>query len=67
MRKVKNNIATGNPAVMFAQGIESLIADPLHQPAQFDHDDIDQMKRRTTKLESRGNLFNSLMRQFANL
>ena len=67
MRKVKNNISTGNPAVMFAQGLESLIADPLHQPAQFDHEAIDQMKHRANKQDARGNLFNSLFRQFANL
>lgn len=29
MRKVKNNIHTNNPAVMFAQGLESLINDQL--------------------------------------
>ena len=67
MRKVKNNINTGNPAVMFAQGIESLIADPLHQPAQYDYDAAETIRRRASKQDSRGNLFNSLMRQFANM
>ena len=67
MRKVKNNINTGNPAVMFAQGIESLIADPLHQPAQLDYHATEVIRRRANKQDSRGNLFNSLMRQFANL
>ena len=67
MRKVKNNISTGNPTLMFAQGVESLIADPLYQPAQFDHEGIDQIRRRANKQDSCGNLFNGLMRQFANL
>ena len=67
MRKVKNNIATGNPALMFAQGVESLIADPMYQPAQFDHEGIAQFRRRANKQDSRGNLFNALMRQFAKM
>ena len=66
MRKVKNNIHMGNPAVMFAQGLESLISDPLYKPSQNDHDELAEMRRDTSKRESRGNLFGALLRQFAN-
>lgn len=67
MRKVKNNISVSNPAAMFAQGIESLIGDPLHKPSQYDYDEARIIQRRANKQESRGNPFNVLMRQFANL
>jgi hypothetical protein len=66
MRKVKNNISVGNPALMFAQGVESLISDPMHHPAQGDYQESDRLKRLANKPDSRGNLFSSLMRQFAN-
>lgn len=66
MRKVKNNISVSNPALMFAQGVESLISDPMYHPAQNDHQESDRIKRLANKQDSRGNLFSSLMRQFAN-
>lgn len=66
MRKVKNNISVSNPALMFARGIESLISDPMHQPAQHDYQDSECLKRLANKQDSRGNLFSALMRQFAN-
>ena len=66
MRKVKNNISVSNPALMFAQGVESLISDPTHHPAQSDYQESDRLKRLANKQDSRGNLFSSLMRQFAN-
>ena len=67
MRKVKNNINVSNPAVLFAQGVESLISDPLYKPSHLDHEEAQAVRRRANKQDSRGNLFNSLMRQFANL
>ena len=67
MRKVKNNVHFDNPAVMFAQGLETLIADPLMNPSHHDAQELDQIKRVAHKQESRGNLFNALLRQFANL
>ena len=67
MRKVKNNLSVSNPAVMFAQGVESLIADPLINPSRHDHQEFVDMKRAAHRQDSRGNLFNSLLRQFANL
>ena len=67
MRKVKNNISVSNPAVLFAQGVESLISDPIYKPSKFDYDEAQTIRRRANKQDSRGNLFNSLMRQFANL
>jgi len=66
MRKVKNNIHTNNPAVMFAQGLESLISDPLYSPSKCDQQELGQMRRSANKPESGGNLFNALLRQFAN-
>ena len=66
MRKVKNNISVSNPALMFAQGIESLISDPMYHPAQSDYQESDRQQRLANKQDARGNLFSSLMRQFAN-
>ncbi len=66
MRKVKNNLHVENPAVMFAQGVESLISDPMYHPAQSDYQESDRLKRLANKQDSHGNLFSSLMRQFAN-
>jgi hypothetical protein len=51
---------------MFAQGVESLISDPMYHPAQSDYQESDRLKRLANKQDSRGNLFSSLMRQFAN-
>lgn len=65
MRKVKNNLHTNNPALMFAQGLESLIADPLYSPSRQDSDELCDMRRAAIKQDSRGNLFNMLLRQFA--
>jgi len=66
MRKVKNNINVSNPALMFAQGVESLISDPIYHPAQSDYQESDRLRRLANKQDSRGNLFSNLMRQFAN-
>jgi len=66
MRKVKNNLHIENPAVMFAQGVESLIRDPIYHPAQSDYQESDRLKRLANKQDSRGNLFSNLMKQFAN-
>jgi len=66
MRKVKNNLHIENPAAVFAQGVESLISDPMFHPAQSDYQESDRLKRLAKKQESRGNLFSGLMRQFAN-
>ena len=67
MRKVKNNIHTDNPAVMFAQGLASLISDPMYSPSRHDADEIQAAQRVAIKPDSRGNLFNVLLRQFAKL
>ena len=54
MRKVKNNIHTHNPAVMFAQGLESLISDPLYSPSKYDEHELDDMRRTANKQGSHG-------------
>jgi hypothetical protein len=66
MRKVKNNLHIENPAVMFAQGVESLISDPIFNPSKLDYDESKPISRRGNKQDSQGNLFNLLLRQFAN-
>ena len=66
MRKVKNNVHYSNPAVMFAQGVESLIRDPLYSPSQSDDEELNTMRRTASHRNSRGNLFSNLLRQFAN-
>ena len=67
MRKVKNNISMNHPAVLFARGVESLISDPLYHPSEHDSHDGASNRRRAGRQQDRGNLFNALMRQFANL
>lgn len=66
MRKVKNNVQFENPAVMFARGVESLIADPLMNPSRGDRQQLDEVRRAANRRDSRGNLFGALLRQFAN-
>ena len=51
---------------MFAQGIESIIADPMHHPAHIEEREISKLRRVSNKQDSRGNLFSTLLRQFAN-
>jgi hypothetical protein len=50
MRKVKNHkVSTNNPALMFAQGIESIISDPLISPSQTDDLEMAALRRRANK------------------
>ncbi len=67
MRKVKNNIQMSNPSDLFAEGVKSLVNDPLFNPSQCDQDEIAQIQRVARKRQTRGNLFNGLLRQFSNL
>ena len=68
MRKVKSHIVnTNDPAVLFARGVESLIADPMMHPSRHDDDELSRSRRVTHKQDSNGNLFNLLFRQFSNL
>ena len=67
MRRVKNqHNNSGNPALMFAQGIESMVSNHLSHPGRYDEQEIHEKQRVSHKKDSRGNLFNVLMRQFAN-
>jgi hypothetical protein len=67
MRRVKNNrVHSNNPALMFARGVESMVGDHLYHPGRFDEQEICERQRASNKQESRGNIFNVLMRQFAN-
>jgi hypothetical protein len=52
---------------LFARGVESIISDPLIHPSRHDAGEIDTIRRGANKQESRGNLFSTLLRQFANL
>ena len=66
MRRVKNqNIHSNNPALMFAQGVESIVSDHLNHPGKNDEQELREKQRVSNKQDSRGNLFNILMRQFA--
>ncbi len=51
---------------MFAQGIESLIRDPLYGPSQHDDEELAELRRAARRQDSSGNLFNVLLRQFSN-
>lgn len=66
MRKVNNKISSRNPGLMFAQGLESLINDTLHHPSRIDQIEIERKQRLANKQDLRGNVFNILMKQFAN-
>lgn len=66
MRKVRNQRNhSGNPSLMFAQGIESLVSEHLAQPRYAEDDKKHARQVIATKPEPRGNFFNLLMRQFA--
>ncbi|MDJ0778076.1 MAG: hypothetical protein QNJ85_09450 [Gammaproteobacteria bacterium] len=68
MRKIRNNVIdTANPSLLFARGVESIIRDPMISPSSHDADEAREMIHRASKESTRGNLFNSLLRQFANL
>jgi hypothetical protein len=68
MRKIRNHrVSIENPALLFARGVESIISDPLIHPSRHDAGEIDTIRRGANKQESRGNLFSTLLRQFANL
>jgi hypothetical protein len=51
---------------MFARGVESMVNDHLYHPGRYDQQEIREKKRASNNQESRGNIFNVLMRQFAN-
>lgn len=66
MRKIRNHkVSINNPAFMFAQGLESLISDPLYNPSQHDDQDLRKMQRAARKQDSSGNLFGVLLKQFS--
>lgn len=66
MRRVRNQRNhSGNPSLMFAQGIESLVSEHLAQPRYAEDDKKHARKAAVAKPEPRGNFFNLLMRQFA--
>ena len=67
MRRVKNqHNNSGNPALMFAQGVESIVSNHLSHPGRNDEQEISKLRRVSNKQDSRGNLFSVLFRQFAN-
>jgi hypothetical protein len=67
MRRVRNqNTHANNPALMFARGVESMVGDHLYHPGKNDEQEMREQQRLAHKMESRGNLFSVLLRQFAN-
>jgi hypothetical protein len=68
MRRVRNQrIHSSNPSLLFARGVESLVSEHLQQRRYRDEDVAAEERRVAIEPEPRGNLFNLLMRQFANL
>ena len=63
MRKVRNQ--TSNPSLLFARGVESLVAEHIERPRYSEDDRQQERQRRALEAEPRGNLFTLLMRQFA--
>ena len=66
MRRVKNqHNNSGNPALMFAQGIESMVSDHMNHPRTLVEQPVSKKQRAVTQKDSSGNFFSLLMRQFA--
>jgi hypothetical protein len=66
MRRIRNQrIQTGNPSLLFARGVESLVSEHLQRPHYRNEDEAQEKRRIAIKQEPRGNLFTLLMRQFA--
>ena len=63
MRKVRTQ--TSNPSILFARGVESLVAEHIERPRYAEEDRKQDLQRRSLRAEPRGNLFTLLMRQFA--
>ena len=63
MRKVRTQ--TSNPSLLFARGVESLVAEHIERPRYAEDDCRQEVQRRSMRAEPRGNLFTLLMRQFA--
>lgn len=63
MRRVKNQ--SGNPALLFARGVESIISDQLSNQSRYDEQELREKKHIESKQETRGNPFTALMRQFS--
>jgi len=66
MRRVRNqNIHTGNPALMFARGVESIVSDHINHPRNPAQQPVSKKQRITTQQDSSGHFFSLLLRQFA--
>lgn len=66
MRRVSNQRnQSGNHSLLFARGIESLVAEHLQHPRSTQDDKNAARQSAAIKPEPRGNFFTLLMRQFA--
>jgi hypothetical protein len=65
MRRVKNQQDHSNPGLMFARGVESIVSEHSHHPRNLDAQPVSKKQSVTRQLNSGGNFFNLLMRQFA--
>ena len=66
MRRVRNQkIHTGNPALMFARGVESIVSDHMNHSRNLVEQPVSKKQRIVTQKDSSGNFFSLLMRQFA--
>jgi hypothetical protein len=66
MRRVRNQqVHSNNPALMFAQGVETIVRDHLHHPGKYEAKQTSAKQRVAKQQEPRGNFFSLLMRQFA--
>jgi len=65
MRRIRNhNMASNNPALMFAAGVEKIISDKLFHPSQYDDQELHSLQSRFKKQAPRVNPFKILFRQF---
>ena len=66
MRRIRNQqVHSNNPALMFAQGVESIVSDHLHHSRKYEAQQTSAKQRVAKKQEPVGNFFSLLMRQFA--
>jgi hypothetical protein len=66
MRKIRNpQLHSANPGLLFARGVEQLVSDQLYRPSRNDARELQAESRKALPQESRGNIFNLLMRQFS--
>lgn len=65
MRRINSRkLNSGNPGLMFAQGVEQIIREKLAHPTSYDDQEVRNFKRMVRTRVPAKNLFSLLFRQF---